>query len=413
MIGKRRIAYIMSRFPGLSETFILREMCEMEKLNWQLELYPLIFQNETVVHAEALDWIDRVHRSSVASILAANFLLFFTRPWLYFSLLWKVVSGNIHSPKFLIRAIAIFPKAVWMARQMLKDHVDHIHAHYATHPALAAWIIYQITGISFSVTVHAHDIFVDKSMLGQKLRDARKIVAISQYNREYLTKYLGPWVTEKIEIIHCGVIPELYVKRAGATPAETSQYNVLSTGSLRAYKGFTHLLDACNILAKKGFSFHCRIVGGGELYEQLLGKIDSLNLQSYVELLGPKTQADVVDLLQRSDCYVQPSVITVSGKMEGIPVSLMEAMASSLPVIATNISGVPELVIHGKTGFLVQPEDSEGLANAIMYEYHHPIEVDLWARAGKEHVLKEFNVSTNVAQLSVMFESFFEDRKWK
>jgi glycosyltransferase involved in cell wall biosynthesis len=322
--------------------------------------------------------------------------------------LLNVIFGNFHSPKFLVRALVVFPKAVWMAREMQLNDVAHVHAHYATHPALAAWVIHQISGIPYSITVHAHDIFVDKSMLERKTRDARKIVAISQYNRTYLINQLGPWIEGKIEVIHCGVVPHIYAVDS-RNKIGSDQYNILSIGSLRPYKGFQYLLDACDILKQKGFSFCCRIVGAGELHSSLQEQIDRQGLRDSVQLLGPKTQAEVADLLRTADCYVQPSVITSTGKMEGIPVSLMEALASELPAIATNISGVPELVRPGQTGYLVPPEDPQGLAEAILHVGSNPEEARTFARSGRQHVVSEFNIVTNVAILSQLFESFFED----
>ena len=152
-------------------------MIELEKHGWWLGLYPLIYQQETVIHAEAVGWLGRAQRPGLQEVLKANFGLLFSRPLLYLSIFIRIIAGNIRSLKFLSRAVALFPKAVWMARELPINNVAHVHAHYATHPALAAWIIHQITGISYSVTVHAHDIFVDRSMLETKLREAMKLVS--------------------------------------------------------------------------------------------------------------------------------------------------------------------------------------------------------------------------------------------
>jgi colanic acid/amylovoran biosynthesis glycosyltransferase len=403
---KHRVAYIMSRFPGLSETFILREMCEMERLGWSLELYPLVYQDESVVHDEARGWMDRAQRPTLFNIVEANIQLIFTRPLLYFSILLRVLSENSLSPKFLSRAIVVFPKAVWMARQMISEKITHVHSHYASHPALAAWIINQISGIPYGVTVHAHDIFVDRSMLFRKILDAKYIVAISKFNREFLGKLFGDWAKEKIHIIHCGIFPEMYIPGFESV-GRSETFELLSIGSLRSYKGFTFLLDACSLMKRNGVKFHCRIIGGGELYNSLAGKIGKLDIGDVVELIGPKNQKEVAELLQTADCYVQPSVITSTGKMEGIPVSLMEAMASGLPSIATKISGVPELVRHGETGWLVPPEDPQSLADAIVQVQKDPNEAARRARAGRDLVLKEFNIMTTTGLLSNLFIETF------
>jgi glycosyltransferase involved in cell wall biosynthesis len=402
----------MSRFPGLSETFILREMCEMERLGWDLELYPLVYQDEAVVHDEARSWMDRAKRPSLFDIIAANIQLIFTHPLLYFSTLFKVLFGNVLSPKFLSRAIVVFPKAVWMARQMKSEKITHVHAHYATHPALAAWIINQVSETPYGITVHAHDIFVNKSMLFRKIFDAKYIVAISEFNREFLCKLFGNWVAEKTHIIHCGIYPEMYTSRLEKIPS-SEVYELLSIGSLRPYKGFTFLLDACSVMKRNGMKFRCRIIGGGELRDSLTSKIEKLDIVDVVKLVGPKNQREVAELLGTADCYVQPSVITSTGKMEGIPVSLMEAMASGLPTIATKLSGVPELVRHGETGWLVPPEDPQSLADAILQVKNSPEEAIRRARAGRDLVIKEFNITITTILLSNLFNAIFEDGIWK
>jgi colanic acid/amylovoran biosynthesis glycosyltransferase len=406
MRDKHRIAYIMSRFPGLSETFILREMCEMERLGWTLDLYPLIYQEESVVHDEAKDWMKRARRPSLSDITKANLKLMFTRPLLYFSILFRVLWGNVASPKFLSRAVVVFPKAIWMSDQMSTEKITHIHSHFATHPALAAWIINQISGIPYSITVHAHDIYVDKSMLHQKLLNAKYIVAISDYNRKFLSNLFGNWVDEKTHIIHCGINPGMYLPKS-FSPKNNGTFELLSIGSLRSYKGFTFLLDACDLLKKSGIKFRCRIIGDGELRDSLVAKIKSLNIGDVVDMVGPKTQKEVADLLGRVDCYIQPSIITSTGKMEGIPVSLMEAMASELPTIATKISGIPELVREDETGWLVPPGDPQSLVNAIVQVRNNPDEAARRARAGRALVLKEFNIMNTTVLLSDLLNELF------
>ena len=131
-----------------------------------------------------------------------------------------------------------------------------------------------------------------------------------------------------------------------------------------------------------------------------------MDLKGKVELLGPKKQEDVAPILSGADCYVQPSVITSSGKMEGIPVALMEAMASELPVVASSLSGIPELVIDGKTGWLVPPGDPMALANAIEDVYNNPSEAATRAIQGRKVVLSDFTLTSNVAELSLMFSKF-------
>jgi len=399
-----RIAYIVSRFPHLPETFILREMIVLEELGLEVELYPLIYQRQKVVHEQASPWLERAHRLPWLSgeIILTNLKEVLHRPKLYISLWKRVLSENIRSPKFLIRAVLLFPKSVMMAKILRDENIRHIHAHYATHPALVAWIIHKLTGISYSVTVHAHDIFVDKTMLATKLRNSIQIVAISEYNKMYLSKMLGLWITNMTQVIRCGVDSNLYSAH-NYMNNKNAIFEIISIGSLQPYKGHRHLIEACAILRERGVRFQCRIIGGGNLHSELSKLISTKKLGGFVKLEGPKNQDDVAQILSGADCYVQPSVITPTGKMEGIPVALMEAMASGLPVVASSISGIPELVKNGETGWLVPPGDAQNLADAILQIHDNPDMALLRSKNARRLVNAEFDLHSNVQKLSHLF----------
>jgi glycosyltransferase involved in cell wall biosynthesis len=381
-------------------------MIYLERLGWKVELYPLILQHQEVIHEEARPWLQRAHTVPWLSlrVLKANFTRLFQHPGQYFSLLGRVIRENLSSPKFLARALLLFPRAMWMADDFTKQGIDHIHAHYATHPALVAWLINQVTGISYSVTVHAHDIFVDKPMLATKLHDSMFISSISEFNRRYLVDLLGSWVQDKTEIVRMGVDPSYYPDGKKVGNGSARKLEILSVGSLQPYKGHVYLVKACALLKQREIPFRCRIVGGGDLYDLLHRTIQENQLEGLVELLGPRTQAEVSSLLRTANCYVQPSVITSTGKMEGIPVALMEAMICGIPVVATSISGVPELVRPGETGWLVPPEDITALADALSGIYADPAEADRRAELGHQWVMDEFEISSNVRKLASLFD---------
>jgi len=390
----------MSRFPHLPETFILREMDELERQGWQVSLYPLIRQNQRVVHAEARPWVERMHSLSFISLssAAANARRLASQPGRYLSLWKDVVTGNLGSPKFLGRAVALLPMAVYAARLMVQEGIEHIHAHYATHPALFAWLIHRLEGIPFSVTVHAHDIFVDTTMLATKLRDAGFVAAISEYNRQRLGRELGPWALDKTHVVHCGIEPWRYQPREHAR-RQGEVFEIVNVGSLQPYKGQSCLVEACALLAKRGLAFRCRIVGEGEERDRLKDQIAAAGLESCVFLLGSLPQEDLARLLPQAHVYVQPSIITPDGKMEGIPVAIMEAFASGLPVVASELSGVPELVRPGETGLLTPPGDAHALAEALYTLSQDPAQATCLARNGRQLVLSEFDLSANVTRL--------------
>ena len=202
-----QLAYIMSRFPGLTETFILREMSELEKLGIEILLLPLIRENDSVIHQEALPWMERAHFTRILSLttVVANLKFIITHPVRWVRMLWHTISSNITNRKFLIRALYLLPKGIALADYCRQQGIEHIHAHYATHSAFLAWVISQVSGISYSITVHAHDIFVYQTMLAEKLKAAAFIISISEYNRRFLIETIDPQLADKIHVVHCGV----------------------------------------------------------------------------------------------------------------------------------------------------------------------------------------------------------------
>lgn len=396
-----KIAYIMSRFPLLSETFILREMIEVEKQGHIIMLYPIMCQRQSVVHDDAKDWVKRAQCTSFFSlpILIENIRQFTIKPLRYISLLLQIVWGNRSSLDFMIKGLTLFPQAVYAARKMENDGVEHIHAHYATHPALKAWIIHKLTGIPYSVTIHSHDIYDCHAMLEQKLKNAAFLAPISQYNIRYLENLLGEWIRNKCHVIHCGIDPSRYTANPKGIQNE-NLLKIIQIGTLHWKKGQTYLIQAMAALRDRGVPFRLSIIGEGDERQNIEKEIRTHELSAQVKMLGAKTQSEVAQLLREADCYIQSSV------SEGIPVAIMEAMACELPVVSTNITGIPELVLDGTTGFLVEPKDTLGMADALEVIYKAPLKRSEMGKKGREWVLKEFTLEGNVKKLVNCFEQY-------
>jgi len=404
----RTVAYTMSRFPKITETFILIEMLELERQGVRVEIFPLIREREPVQHADAQRMVERAHfcRLFSRSVLDAQIYWLLRRPRAYLRAWWHAVRGNLESPKFLSRALVVVPKAAYAARRMVDLDVDHLHAHYATHPALLAYVVHLLTGIPYSFTVHAHDLYVERPMLGEKVAAASFVVAISEFNRRMLIDLYGATAEERVIVVHCGIDPALFRPRERREPGEL--FTIACVASLAGYKGQRYLIDACDVLHQRGVPFQCLLVGEGEDRPHLEAQIRRLGLTDHVRLLGAQPRHNVSELLQQVDALALPSVVMPNGKMEGIPMALMEALATEIPVVATAISGIPELVRDGETGLLVPERDAAALAEALLRLYTDRDLGRRLASAGRQLVLREFNLEHSVAQLRTLFE-----RDWR
>jgi glycosyltransferase involved in cell wall biosynthesis len=241
--------------------------------------------------------------------------------------------------------------------------------------------------------------------LPAKIDAAASVVTISEYNRRLLQK-LAPTVDpRKIEVVHCGVDVAAFAPRAAARrpPAAHAPGIIVCVGALVPYKGQRVLVDACAQLKLRGVELRCRIVGDGEDRQALSDQIARLEVSDHVELVGRLPSDRVVDELAAASVMVLPSVVLSSGQMEGIPVALMEAMAAGVPVISTRISGIPELVIDGETGLLVEPGDATALADAIESVFADPAGAERRAAAGSALVAAQFDQATEVTRLVDIF----------
>ncbi len=398
-----KIAYMMSRFPKITETFILFEMREIERQGHQVDVYPLQRERTSVIHAEAEAYVKRAFFTPWISAPIIGAHLYFLRhsALLYFKTFFRVLKANFGSRRYFMGAVLFFPKIVYQARLMQRRGVDHIHAHFASHPAMAAWVIHQLTGIPYSFTAHGSDLHRDQQMLREKVADAKAVVTISRYNREMILEICGMRYEPTVHIVHCGIDPQDFKENPFPTPFENGNgpFRIACIGTLHEVKGQRYLLEACRELKKEGIDFQCHLVGDGPDQRMLQERLLQMGLEQHVRFEGRRTSKEIQKLLQQTDVLVAPSVPTRCGRREGIPVVLMEAMGSGVAVIASDLSGIPELVIDGRTGILTPPGDSGSIARALLRMYYdQPLRQSL-AEAGREKVLSEFNLPGNVRLL--------------
>jgi colanic acid/amylovoran biosynthesis glycosyltransferase len=394
-----RIAQIMSRFPKLSETFVLNEIIALESLGHDVEVYPLLRERQPITHPEAQRWTRRAHFHPFVSlpVLRAQVHFLRRRPAAYFRVLFEVLRKSWGSANFFVGALGIFPKSVRFALEMQEKGIDHIHAHFATHPTVAALIVHRLTGIPFSFVAHGSDLHVERRMLSTKVEAAAFAVTVSNFNREVMVRECGESMRGKIHVIHCGVDPNFF------SPAQhrrgTGFLKIACVASLEEVKGHRFLIEACRLLRDRGVAFRCQLVGDGPRRSDIEARIDGLGLNDRITLLGGKARSEVAELLGAADVAVLASHPTADGKREGLPVALIEAMATGLPVVASDLSGIPELVDHGLTGFLVPSGNPIALADALERLSQ---DGDLRERMGQEgriKVLRHFDLAANVLNL--------------
>jgi glycosyltransferase involved in cell wall biosynthesis len=397
-----RVAYVMSWFPAPTETFILHEMLELRRRGLEIDVFPLFGAAPGPRHAGTDEMLARTryHRALSLEVLAAQLFWLVTRPLPYLRAWARAILGNLGSPAFLVRAVAVVPRAAFIAREVAARGHAHVHAHWATHPTLAALVVKELTGIGFSFTAHAHDLYLDRAMLDEKIRDARFVVTISEFNRTLIRDLYGAEAARKTSVIRCGVDPSSFRPRAEGPRDDVPL--VACVAGLRDYKGQRWLVEACARLRDRGVRFRCVLVGEGPERPHLARRIRELSLAE-VELAGALPQDRVRDLLSRAAVVVHPSVTTAAGMMDGIPVALMEAMATGCAVVSTRVSGIPELVEDGRSGLLVEQRDADALADALGRLLADRELAARLGRAGREVVVRRFSIEANGAALLAAF----------
>lgn len=399
-----RIAYIVSRFPHPSETFIVRELNAVRARGLDICLGSLFPPTTPFAHRAAEPWMPVNRRPSKAQMLRAVAHWAKQRPLRLVSSLGRVAWAFRGSPSGLARAVVTLAPAAAHARAVERARVEHVHAHYATYPALAAWFVRQLTGVSYSFTAHAHDLFVDQRSLGLVAPSARFVAAVSDYNRRFLAPYRAGDATG-VHVVHCGVDPDAYAFRPHEPP-RTGSVRIVCVGSLQEYKGHTILLRAIADAEPSLRRVQLDLVGDGPLRTSLERQAVELGIAERVRFLGVREEGEVRHLLERADAFVLPSVVARNGQMEGIPVALMEAMASGVPVIGTRLSGIPELVVDGVTGLLAEPGSVRSLRAALLRLVGEPATTTAERTVAARRLVEEhFDVERESCKLAALVSS--------
>jgi len=396
---RRPLGVLVKIYPKLSETFILEEILGLERMGLSLRLYSLSPATDAVVHPA----VQRVRAPCVQvpapgraewRVLAARHArLLLGAPLRYLGGLGAaLVRGRT--------GLNDFVRAGWLAGQLHEDGVEHLHTHFISTPADVAELCARLTGLPYSISAHAKDIYLSAPAdLRRKLQSARFTVSCTDFNCQTL---LGIAPQAPVHRMYHGVDHVLFHPRHRCEPQAVPL--ILSVGRLREKKGLDTLIEACALLRQRGRAFTCEIVGYGEEQERLQAHIDRLGLAGQVCLVGKLAREQVIARYGRAAVYVQPSRVAADGDRDGIPNVLLEAMAMGLPVVASRVSGIPELVRDPHNGLLVEPDAPEALADAITRLLAEPaLSHGLGCRA-RETVTGSFDNDINLRLLCALLE---------
>lgn len=413
---RHRVLYCLRRFPVLSETFIQREMLALRRHDVDL-----------VIVAEASDPLDSFG-DAVRALARSTYYGPAWGPLGYLACVAKLACKN---PRAVLRTAAsirrerysrfkslredarLLGRVAYLALVAGRSGVTHIHAPWAAINAYVAMRAAALCGAVFTVHVRAFELYSprDRYLLAEKMSAARFVVTNTEYNRQRLLSRADAWPMPPIHRIYNGVDVSRFDPPSRAPISSRRTCQILCVARLVEQKGIEHLLRACRQLLDGGADIHCHIVGGpfparyARYHRDLLRLAETLALQGHVAFCGAMPFGDVLDRYRRADLFVLPCVIEKDGNRDVIPNAIIEAMALELPVVASNLVGIPEMIDDGVHGLLVPPGDAGAVADAIARLMADPPRAARIGRNARRRVEQRFDIDRNVEVLAGLFSS--------
>ena len=412
------IGYLTKRFPRLSETFILDEILGLERAGVPLRLFAIADPVEAVIQPDVAQvaspvtylrgkgWSDAP--KGIVRTLSAHVRLAVSNPARYRRTLALALADRAST-----NTIRPFLDAGRLALELRRVNAVHLHAAFAHGPATTARYVHHLTGLPFSFAAHAKDLYLsDGDELAVKAADAEFVLSCSAAAAAGVVERVVPadapvgegavgW-SSKVVLAYHGVDTSRF-RPVGGPAAGGERLRVLAVGRLVAKKGYPVLLEALAMLRERGHEVSCRIVGGGSDTARLVLLAEELGLAEAVTFLGPRTHQQVAEEYRRADVFVQASVVLADGDRDGIPNSLLEAMASGVPVVASSVSGIPEAVDDEVSGLLVPPGDPVALARALSRLAEDRQLAAALAAGARSAVVERFDRQTLAEQLARRF----------
>ena len=389
------IGYVLKRYPRFSETFVVNEILAHEAAGQPIEIFAL----RPVIETHFQDILGRVqapvtqvpHSTHNSETLWQHLRMAgaaLPGAWAALAAMEDVTGRDV-------------TQAIQIALACQARGIRHLHAHFGTVATSVARLAAALAGIGYSFTAHAKDIYCDydeSQDLERKLRDAARAVTVSDFNLGYLRDSYGPAARRLVRIYN-----GIDLDRFAWAPPRAMGGDILAVGRLVEKKGFPILIEAIRLLRAAGRDVTCRIIGGGEEQANLAAQIAASNLGGAVALLGPRPQGEVIRLIREAAVLACPCVVGHDGNRDGLPTVLLEAMALGTPCVATDVTGIPELVQDGRTGLCIPEGDPEALAAALARMLDDHALRQRVSRAGRDLIEREFDITVSAARLRTLF----------
>jgi glycosyltransferase involved in cell wall biosynthesis len=399
--GRVRMAYLVSRYPAISHTFILREVLQLRRRGFDIEVASInapdsAEQDMGVEERSEAGRTYYVKRHGILGAIAAH-LHGLCQPAAWLRGLRFALGLGGWDLRRKAYGLFYFTEALMLARWMDSRDMKHLHVHFASAAANVALVLKQFAPVGLSLTVHGPDEFYDApgQWLPEKIAAADFIVCIGAYARSQLMHLSPASQWHKFEICPLGVDPERYVP--ARRPATVRPFTILCVGRLTPAKGQRILIEACRQLHQSGRQLRLVLVGSGPDEDQLKSAVAANGLEHLVRFTGALNQTEV------RAWYAEADAFALASFAEGIPVVLMEAMASGIPCVSTRITGIPELIRDGEDGLLVTPSDSDELAAALARLMDDAPLRHYLGRSGRARVQQKYSLTRNVQRLGGVF----------
>ena len=410
--GAGNVAVLLPVLPDLSHTFIYREVLAMRKDGAQFKIFALAEGDRGILHPEARALLEEaifVPKVSLTRYMTL-YLHFLARHPLRLTRLLSLYMSNHLGGMFLFAEPdnlynSLHPaRGIVLARTLAENNVSYMHVYGSTYPSTQAIVASHLLGIPFSLSTFVDfDYDSEFKMLSQKAELATFIVAVTRFCAYRIVSMTSERIRGKLHVIHHGI--DQSYGAIESLPSRTDTVQIIGVGRLVEKKGFDYLLRACSLLQGRGVHVKCTIVGGGPEENRLRALIKELQLEDEVTLTGPLPNDEMRDVMASHSIVVAPSVYCRDGERDGIPTVLLEAMSCGIPVISTDISGIPELISNGENGLLVPERDEKALAAAIQ---RLVLDSDLRERLVKrarETVMRDFNTDKSAMNLWSLIRS--------